>query len=205
MNEAFTFYGSFYDAISELDDADRLAVYDAICGYGITGKVPELTGVAALAFKLMRPNIDENLKRRAAGKAGGEQTQSKPEAKPKQTGSKPEAKPKQQDKTKQDKTEQDKTKKTERFAPPSLDDVRAYCAERKNGVQAEAFVDFYASKGWKVGNQPMKDWKAAVRTWERREKPQAPPGKVHKIGDYDRSGTDWGAVERALIAKGRGL
>ena len=39
--------------------------------------------------------------------------------------------------------------------------------ERKNSVDAQRFVDFYASKGWKVGNQPMKDWRAAVRTWER--------------------------------------
>lgn len=57
-----------------------------------------------------------------------------------------------------------------RFAPPSLDEVTAYCRERGNGVDPEQFVDFYAAKGWRVGNQPMKDWRAAVRTWERREK-----------------------------------
>lgn len=57
-----------------------------------------------------------------------------------------------------------------RFAPPSLQEVTDYCRERSNGVDPERFVDFYAAKGWKVGNQPMKDWKAAVRTWEKREK-----------------------------------
>ena len=56
-----------------------------------------------------------------------------------------------------------------RFAPPTTDEVRAYCSERGNRVDAQTFVDFYASKGWKVGNQPMKDWQAAVRTWEKRE------------------------------------
>lgn len=56
-----------------------------------------------------------------------------------------------------------------RFVPPSLEEVRAYCQERGNNVDPEAFVDFYASKGWKVGGQSMKDWKAAVRTWEKRE------------------------------------
>lgn len=56
----------------------------------------------------------------------------------------------------------------QRFAPPTVEEVRAYCAERRNGVDPEAFVDFYASKGWRVGNQPMKDWKASVRMWERR-------------------------------------
>lgn len=56
-----------------------------------------------------------------------------------------------------------------RFTPPTVPEVEAYCRERKNGVDAQRFVDFYASKGWKVGSQPMKDWKAAVRTWEQRE------------------------------------
>ena len=56
-----------------------------------------------------------------------------------------------------------------RFAPPSLQEVTDYCRDRGNGVDPERFVDFYAAKGWKVGNQPMKDWKAAVRTWEKRD------------------------------------
>lgn len=68
-----------------------------------------------------------------------------------------------------------------RFAPPSVDEVRAYCAERVNGLDAEQFVDFYAAKGWKVGNQSMKDWKAAVRTWEKREK----AGKSGKGWSFD--------------------
>lgn len=65
------------------------------------------------------------------------------------------------------------------FKPPSVDEVREYCAERHNNVDAQQFVDFYASKGWRVGNQSMKDWKACVRTWERRNtKPkQSPAGK----------------------------
>ena len=60
-------------------------------------------------------------------------------------------------------------KSSTRFAPPTLDEVDEYCRERGKGVDAERFVNFYAAKGWKVGNQPMKDWKAAVRTWERRD------------------------------------
>ena len=55
-----------------------------------------------------------------------------------------------------------------RFIPPSVEDVRAYCLERNNRVDAEGFVSFYESNGWRVGKNPMKDWKAAVRTWEKR-------------------------------------
>lgn len=54
-----------------------------------------------------------------------------------------------------------------RFAPPDVVEVQAYCYERENNVDAQVFVDFYESKGWMVGKNKMKDWKAAVRTWER--------------------------------------
>lgn len=54
-----------------------------------------------------------------------------------------------------------------RFVPPTLEEVKAYCAERKNGVDAERFVNYYTANGWQVGKNKMKDWKAAVRTWEK--------------------------------------
>ena len=74
-----------------------------------------------------------------------------------------------------------------RFVPPDLSDVAAYCFERKNGINAQAFVDFYESKGWKVGNSPMRDWKAAVRTWEQRDKTGGKTVAAQKYGqrDYD--------------------
>lgn len=54
--------------------------------------------------------------------------------------------------------------------PPTVDEVRAYCIERGNNVDPERFVDYYTSKGWLIGKNKMKDWKAAVRTWEKRSK-----------------------------------
>ena len=59
--------------------------------------------------------------------------------------------------------------KERRFVKPTIAEIAAYCRERNNGVEATAFYDFYESKGWKVGNQPMKNWQAAVRTWERQD------------------------------------
>ena len=55
----------------------------------------------------------------------------------------------------------------ERFKKPTLEEVKQYCLERNNGIDAETFIDFYESKGWLVGKTKMKDWKACVRTWER--------------------------------------
>lgn len=54
-----------------------------------------------------------------------------------------------------------------RFVVPSIQDVRTYCEERNNNINPELFVDFYTARGWKVGKSPMKDWRAAVRTWEK--------------------------------------
>ena len=54
------------------------------------------------------------------------------------------------------------------FNKPKLSEVNDYCLERNNNIDAEAFIDFYESKGWMVGKNKMKDWKAAVRTWEKK-------------------------------------
>ena len=56
------------------------------------------------------------------------------------------------------------------FKKPTLDEVKNYCILRKNNIEAEAFIDFYESKGWQIGKEIMKSWKACVRTWESREK-----------------------------------
>lgn len=60
--------------------------------------------------------------------------------------------------------------KTKRFIPPSVEEVEQYCIERSNNIDAQSFIDFYESKGWMIGKNKMKDWKAAVRTWERSRK-----------------------------------
>ena len=61
------------------------------------------------------------------------------------------------------------TTNRKRFTPPTLQEVQDYCNERGNGVNAENFIDYYTANGWRVGKNPMKDWKACVRTWERTE------------------------------------
>lgn len=57
-----------------------------------------------------------------------------------------------------------------RFTPPTLQEVQVYCMSRHNNVDPEKFINFYSAKGWMIGKNKMKDWKAAVRTWEKGEK-----------------------------------
>ena len=66
-------------------------------------------------------------------------------------------------------------KEEKRFVKPTVEEVEEYCKTRSNGIDARRFVDHYDAVGWKVGRNPMKDWKAAVRTWERN-------GKNVKVG-----------------------
>lgn len=68
----------------------------------------------------------------------------------------------------EEETRQEEIIITLRFRRPTVDEVRAYCQERHNSVDAEQFIDYYESTGWRVGRNPMKDWKACVRTWERK-------------------------------------
>lgn len=57
--------------------------------------------------------------------------------------------------------------KGKNFKKPTVEEVRVYCEERNNGIDPQSWIDHYTANGWKVGKNPMKDWKAAVRTWER--------------------------------------
>jgi hypothetical protein len=80
----------------------------------------------------------------------------------------------------EDTTEQ----KRKRFVPPTLEEVRSYCQERKNNVNPEKFFDHYTSNGWMVGRNKMKDWKAAVRTWERNSYSEPKEDKSYDSEDF---------------------
>lgn len=180
----FTFYASFFDAVSRIKKkADRADAYDAICAYALREEDPDfskMSDAAQIAFLLIKPNLDSSRRKAKSGKDGGSR-----KASGKQNGSKQEANCKQDERESEKEKEKEKEgeienecypptplpggTKAKRFIPPTVDEVAAYCQERGNGLDPEAFVDFYASKGWMVGKNPMKDWKAAVRTWERSE------------------------------------
>lgn len=174
---------AYYDWIEQtaaLSDAERGRLFIAVLEYARSGLDPKLDGRESILFPVFRATIDRdnkvakiNAQNGALGGRGNKATESetkrnkatKSEAKPTQ-----EKRHKTQDKDKDYDKDESIKKAPRRFAPPSVEEVVSYCRERKNGVDAQRFVDFYASKGWKVGNNPMKDWKAAVRTWEGRDK-----------------------------------
>lgn len=203
-------YRQHFELLS-LEDQGRLLM--AIFDYVETGAEPSLEPIPMMAFSFIRAQLDRDLKkyeetcrRRAeAGRAGGYAKA----AKAKQTlanASKP-------SKTKQNlanladnengngngngnvngnvinlyrgnSDELPGEKKQTRFIPPTVEEVRAYCRERGNSVNPETFVDFYTGKGWMVGKNKMKDWKAAVRTWEKNRDGHTQAQKINR-DDYD--------------------
>lgn len=96
--------------------------------------------------------------------------------------------------------------KEKRFAPPTLENVSEYCREMGyTNVDAVCFIDFYTSNGWMVGKNRMKDWKAAVRNWDRREKnPQRQDGaaevaKKNRFHNLEEHGYDYDAMVWGMV------
>ena len=208
--KSFVLYCDYRKHFSLLSPEDQGRLIMAIFEYVETGVEPQLEAMPLMAFSFIRAQLDrdfasyaETCKRRAeAGRKSGEARRAKAEA-AEQEGTK---------RTDNDtvtvnenenvnetviynrgNSDESPKKKTSRFIPPTVEDVRAYCIERGNSISPEAFVDFYASKGWMVGKNKMKDWKAAIRTWEKGEsrkqqpmKPSAPKAYNNPALDYVR-------------------
>ena len=83
-----------------------------------------------------------------------------------------------------------------RFIPPTLEQVASYCSERQNNVDPQRFIDFYESKGWMVGKNKMKDWQAAVRTWEQRDNEPHKSKAAQELDDFYKMGAEWVAKKK---------
>lgn len=229
MSESFVFYHSFREAVKLLPKEDRLEALEAIIDYGLYGECQQPQSNIATAILMMAiPQIDANNKRRDAGKTGGRPSK-KPMVSENDENEKPlvfndgkNKKPLVFEIVENEKplvSENVPNKKpnvnvnvnvndnvngngnSNRFTPPTIEQVRAYCDERKYHVDPERFVDFYASKGWMVGKNKMKSWKACVRNWERQDKEEAFRRK-NAFTNYDQRDIDYDAIEAALISKG---
>lgn len=183
MRDSIVFYRSFYEAIKEIPLEEQGVVYNAIYGYALDGIEPELSGIAKAIFLLVKPQIDANNNRYENGKKGGKpkanQNETKTEPKPNQDET--ETEPNENVNVNVNVNENDLKENTKRkvFTKPTVEEVKAYCVERKNNVNPDKFIDFYESKGWLIGKNPMKDWKACVRTWEKGS--TSPPNKPSSV------------------------
>ena len=200
----------YLDAIEPLGDAERGRLFTSLLTYARTGEAPQLGGNERFLFPMMRAQLDRDI----AAMAGVSEARSKA-AKASKSGKCEQMQQMQANAANADKSSKDKDKDKDkdddkkgngareaRFTPPSIEEVAAYCQERGNGVDASRFVDFYSSKGWMVGKSRMKDWKAAVRNWERSRDEKATPAKKPGYNvqhhDGDLSDLQKAAIQRML-------
>nr|DAE46935.1 MAG TPA: hypothetical protein [Ackermannviridae sp.] len=185
--KGFFCYNSWLKALEPYGDAEKGRIWTTLLEYSnglaIDG---HSSGNERFILPMLLDQIDRDAekreqfaeKQRENGKKGGRPP------KPKETQQNPEN-PTQAKKAKDKNKNKDNIPPTplaggegvsSRFVPPTPQEVDAYCQQRQNGIDGSEFCDFYASKGWMIGKSKMKDWRAAVRTWEksRQKQPAAP-------------------------------
>lgn len=186
MRESFVFHAEY---IEDLPDDYKAAFTVYTVNYGLNGEEPPLS-YETLEYSLWKKiarRIDAESekykaiceKRRNAAHRRYEQ---------RQAANTPAETPKEPTRQTEPTAEQPKAeqkKPAEKFEKPTVDEIAEYCKERKNGIDAQGFFDFYESKGWKVGAVKMKDWRACVRTWEQRR-------KTEQTGGRNKAGAMWG-------------
>ena len=196
--ESITIYRNMVDSVRNLDQTDFQPIVMAIFDFALDGKEPEsLTPMQYAVFNMTRVNIEKSNERRRS-KAEYEKKRrerKKAEREALKSNSVDNAWTSVDNESKCVDVRYDKEKEKEKvkenlsnnsnniyicgekispqtprkkFVKPTVEEVRNYCLERNNNVNPEKFIDFYESKDWYIGKNKMKDWKAAVRTWEGR-------------------------------------
>lgn len=198
--KSFVFNIEWQEVLMDYPPEVRLEVYDAIIGYVASGTLSELKPLSKMAFSFIKKQIDYNndkydntvTKRSEAGKKGMASRYNKTVT---NLTSDNKTNKSYQEVTnvtvydndivndiviKESTIVDKKDGKSTRFSPPTVDDIKSYCLERGNNVDSERFFNFYQSKGWMVGKNKMKDWKAAIRTWERKDKQEGGTSEIRE-------------------------
>ena len=165
--ESFIFYRSFYDSIKGLGDAEFAECMRFLCEYGLNGA--EQTGGTLAEVVLKMQAVSDR-------KTDGSETENHRlrDAKPNVNGN---------GNVNENGNENEKgngegnenashSGQPHPFHPPSVEEVRAYCESKGYRISPERFMDYYTANGWRLGKSEMKDWKAVVRNWERKEAKQ---------------------------------
>ena len=193
------FYFDIRPCIKRLTIEEKGKLFEAILDYGEYGTIPEVDGALGVAWDFIQPNLDRDTERYERQVEQKQYAAFVREVKKKgvdppsidvwrglsdiernrlisaDIGRYPTNNLQSTNNNLQSTTKDckesvaDKPPTRHRFSHPSVDDVREYCKEKGYNVDPERFVDYYTSNGWKVGRNPMKDWKACVRSWNGKE------------------------------------
>ncbi len=175
----FIVYMNTEDGVAKAPPKEFHKAFLSLYNYARTGKYPaNLDLVEDLIFCNMKSGVEDSVKRH---EDNCERTRNATESKKKQNTEAP---------TAPEESEPKKTK-TKIFKPPTVEEVKAYCMERKNGIDPDYFVDYYQRDNWIMKNgRKMSDWKAAVRTWERNNYSSGRTSTEDLTNDTSRYGED---------------
>lgn len=191
MKKAFLLYADYFDYFQTLTDDELGRVIRAIFAYQRTGELPSFDDRALkLVFDLIRNQIDRDFdkwrasaeKRKAAAQkrwSAKNQNRAAEEAPEDNTAEDSEEVPTVEtalkEQTEAQKEPEEKKTPSKRFQKPTVSEVAEYVMQNSFDFAPQQFFDYYESKGWRVGNAPMKDWRAAARLWQQRTANYAPP------------------------------
>ena len=163
----FQYYETFEIVIEKIKDIEeREWLRKVIIQYGLHGTAPESFNSEALeiAWTICKDLIDQQIHRREVNAANRAGKKAEPETNKENLA----AEPQPEEKTAQE-IQQEKPKR-KNFVKPTVEEIAAFCKEKKYTVNAQQFFNYYESNGWKIGRNAMKSWQAAVQNWNTRDK-----------------------------------
>lgn len=178
--DTLVLFPDIISATQRFTDEQFGALMCAAFSYRFSGEVYDGDDMAVdVAFRILSDQIDRYEEYRAtmASNAKGSKVKRKPANGEQSDTPYPYPSPNVEE-------EADKPPKRTRFIPPTVDQVQQYCQEKGYAIDPQRFIDYYESNGWMVGKNKMKDWKAAVRSWNSREKKEKPINKRDEMPDF---------------------
>ena len=163
----FQYYETFETIIEKIKDIEqREWLRKVIIQYGLHGTAPESFNSEALeiAWTICKDLIDQQIHRREVNAANRAGKKAEPETNKENLAAEPQPEEKPAQEIQQEKP------KRKNFVKPTVEEIAAFCKEKKYNVNAQQFFNYYESNGWKIGRNAMKSWQAAVQNWNTREK-----------------------------------
>lgn len=195
---SFVLYTEQKEVIDNLSDEDAGKLFKGIFEYAL-GNEPEFNNLLKLVFIPIRQQLERNAKkyseikekRRIAGAKGGKQ----------KVANLANANFAKQSQANQavnvndnvHVNDNDNNINIKKFIKPTIEEIKSYCLERNNSINPIQFFDYYESKGWLIGKNPMKDWKACIRTWEQNKNKYNNNTTIEQEGEFDYDNTPYRA------------
>lgn len=186
----FYFQDDYWEAVNELPIKQRNEVIVAIIEYYYTLEEPKLKGVSKAVFCAVRERVkkarqEADRKRTNRGQDADTNGTESGQNQDKNRTNSVNSLNKEGEGDIQKDIPKGISKKTPKFCPPTLDDVKAFVSEHSLSVDPQRFIDYYTANGWKVGRNAMKDWRAAIRNWSRNSynTPAPSPAMTQEVND----------------------